>query len=103
MSAKSNSQLSLIDLFNVGAHRGNSRKSVNPQLKDNIYGNKDGMSLIDLAQTKTFIENSEEFLTKLGEKKRQVLIVGTSEHLNALTLEYSEKFGDRPQPYVNYR
>lgn len=102
MSAKSSKQLSLIDLFNVGAHRGNKKSVVNPQLKPYIYGNKDGLSLIDLAQTKALIEQVEEFLSNLGSKQRQILVVGTSEHVRELTKEYALKFSDKT-PYVNFR
>lgn len=101
--AKSVKELSLIELFSVGAHRGNKKSSVNPQLKGNIYGNKQGMSLIDLAKTKTLIEDTETFLAKLGQAGKQVLIVGTSSHLKDLTTKFAELFSDKAMPYVNYR
>jgi len=96
-------QLSLMSLFEVGAHRGNRKSRSNPQLKPYMYGVNNGICLIDLAKTKASIERTEEFMYQLGQKKRQILVVGTSKHVAELTPEYAGKFQNGGMPYVNNR
>ncbi|NJK71591.1 MAG: 30S ribosomal protein S2 [Thermales bacterium] len=45
-------QVSLMSLFEVGAHRGNKKSKLNPRLKKLVFGVDKGMSLIDLVKTK---------------------------------------------------
>jgi len=96
-------QISLMSLFEVGAHRGNRKSRSNPILKPYLYGVSSGICLIDLAKTKSTIERTEEFMYKLGQKKRQILVVGTSKHLAEITPEYAGKFSNGGMPYVNNR
>lgn len=96
-------QISLMSLFEVGTHRGNRRSRLNPALKPYIYGISSGLCLIDLAQTKQAVERAEELVFKLGQKKRQILLVGTSKHVASLTPEYAGKFSNGGMPYVNNR
>jgi len=96
-------QLSLMSLFEVGMHRGGRKSRSNPQLHSYLYGVTNGICLIDLAQSKAAIERTEEFMYKLGQKKRQILVVGTSKHVAELTPEYAGKFENGGMPYVNNR
>jgi small subunit ribosomal protein S2 len=95
-------QISLMSLFQVGAHRGNRKSKLNPRLRSKVYGFSKGLCQIDLAQTNTAIENSIETLKRLGSKKRQVLLVGTSKHVSPLVQGVSTTF-TLPMPYVNNR
>jgi small subunit ribosomal protein S2 len=103
MSNKDNNQISLMSLYQVGAHRGNKKSRLNPKLKSSIYGIKDGLCLIDLAKTQNTLAKVEDFLFNLGSKKKQVLVVGTSKHLKHLVAPFSEKFVTGQMPYVNSR
>lgn len=95
-------QISLMDLFKLGSHRGNHRSKLNPKLKARVYGSKDGLSLIDLAKLQESSTKVEELLTNLGKNRKQVLIVGTESHLQALTKKAAAKMG-RGMPFVNQR
>jgi small subunit ribosomal protein S2 len=95
-------QISLMSLFQVGAHRGNRKSKLNPRLRSKVHGFSKGLCQIDLASTNTAIDASVEILKKLGAKKRQVLIVGTSKHISPLVVDSSTKFSS-PMPYVNNR
>jgi small subunit ribosomal protein S2 len=98
-----NKQLSLIDLFKVGAHRGNSKSKLNPRLKKYIYGVENGLCLIDLVETKNSIDTVEAFMKKLGQRKKQVLLVGTSKHLQEAVSEFAKDFAGGEMPYINNR
>jgi small subunit ribosomal protein S2 len=95
-------QISLMSLFQVGAHRGNRKSRLNPRLRSKIHAYAKGLCLIDLTQTNQSIDISTDILKKLGSKKRQILIVGTSKHISPLVEEFSKKF-TLPMPYVNNR
>jgi small subunit ribosomal protein S2 len=95
-------QITLMSLFETGAHRGNRRSKLNPRLKPKVYGFSKGLCLIDLAQTSTAVDNSVKLLNTLGTKKRQILVVGTSKHVSPLVKTTAEKFS-LPMPYVNNR
>jgi small subunit ribosomal protein S2 len=98
-----NTQLSLMSLFEVGAHRGNKKAKLNPRLKSRIYGFSNGQCLIDLVQTNQAIEEAAQLMFKLGQKKKQILIVGTAKHIKPLIQEFSERFQPDKMPYVNNR
>jgi small subunit ribosomal protein S2 len=98
-----NGQLSLMSLFETGAHRGNSKSKINSKLKDKVYGIDNGLCIINLVETKKSIERSEELMTRLGQRRKQILVIGTSRHLNDLTKEYAQKFSGNGMPYVDHR
>lgn len=98
-----NTQLSLMSLFQVGAHRGNKKAKLNPQLKQRIYGFSNSQCLIDLVQTNYAIEEAAQLMFRLGQKKRQVLLVGTAKHIKPLVEELSQKFVPDKMPFVNNR
>jgi small subunit ribosomal protein S2 len=102
MSTQDN-QISLMSLYEVGAHRGNKKSRLNPRLKKRVYGVDNGLSIIDLVQTKKSIDNITDFLKELGRKRRQILVVGTSKHLVNITADTTNLFKNGPMPYVNYR
>jgi small subunit ribosomal protein S2 len=102
-TTKSIEKLSLMSLFEVGAHRGNKKSKLNPKLRKSVFGTDKGMTLIDLVKTKDSLEKVSSLFYSLGSKKKQILIVGTSKHLTVKTQEISEQFKPEQMPYVNHR
>lgn len=98
----STNQLSLMDLYKIGSHRGNKASKLNPKLKKYVYGSKNGMSLIDLALMQTKLEHVESFLKHLGKTGKQVVIVGTSLHLKDTAERIANEMG-KGMPYVTNR
>lgn len=96
-------QISLMNLFEVGAHRGNSRSKLNPKLKSRIYGYSQGLCIIDLVKTIDSINHVSELFTYLGEKRKQILIVGTSDHIKDEVSNFASAFEGSPMPYINHR
>jgi small subunit ribosomal protein S2 len=95
--------LSLMKLYESGASRGNSKSKLNPKLKNRIWGFESTLAVIDLTKTIANIEKASSLLTSLGQKKRQVLIVGVSKHLKSKIERYASLFKDSQMPYVNHR
>jgi small subunit ribosomal protein S2 len=96
-------QISLMGLFEVGAHRGNSRSKTNPKIRSRIHSFKQGLSVINLVDTITCIQNSCSLLEKIGSKKGQVLLVGTSNHIAHLVPKYASLFKSETMPFVKNR
>jgi small subunit ribosomal protein S2 len=97
-----NNPLSLMSMFEVGAHRGNRRSKLNPRLRSKVYGFSKGMALVDLAQTTSNIEEACKIIQTAGSKRRQILVVGTSKHISPL-VQNAVKIATMPTPYVNNR
>ena len=102
MSNQSTNQLSLMSLFQVGAHRGNKKSKLNPRLKSKVFGYDKGLCLINLVDTKNSLSSASNLLVKLGQKNKQILIVGTSKHLKDLTINFASSFTSS-MPYVDTR
>jgi small subunit ribosomal protein S2 len=97
-----NAQISLMDLFKLGAHRGNRKARLNSRLKHHVYGQKDGLSLVDLTKLQLTLSSVEELLEKLGAARKQILFVGTATHLKSLTKETASKTSSG-MPYIENR
>jgi small subunit ribosomal protein S2 len=95
--------LSLANLYQAGAHRGNSKSKINPKLKSSIHTTTGNTCTIDLVSTINSINNAKELFHRIGAKKRQIIIVGTSNHISNKVVEYSKQFTGGDQPFVNVR
>jgi len=52
------SKFTLRDLFEAGAHFGHRTRRWNPKMSSFIYGEKDGIHIIDLQQTVSLLANA---------------------------------------------
>lgn len=95
--------VSLMSLFQTGSHFGGGKSKLNPKLKSRVYSTKDGFCIIDLVKTIDSLNSLNEFFYNLGKTRKQVLIVGTFDHIKDYVPELSAKFLPSPMPYVNYR
>src|SRR6478672_4425567 len=65
------------DLLEAGVHFGHQTKRWNPKMKAYIFGERNGIYIIDLAKTAKKFRDAEEFVTNLAADGRTVLFVGT--------------------------
>ena len=93
-----------MDLYNVGAHRGNHRSRLNPKLKKHVHKfDTNQLAVIDLSQTSETVDRISSLFYKLGTKKRQAFIVGTSKYIKDFTVEFAKSFTGDTMPYVDNR
>lgn len=95
--------LSLANLYQLGAHRGNSKSKINPKLKSRIHSRTSDVCTIDLVSTIDSITRVKELFSKLGRSKKQILVIGTSNHINHKVVEIAKSFNNGDMPYVNVR
>lgn len=69
--------VSLKDLIESGAHFGHQVRRWNPKMKPYIYGEKDGVHIFDLIQTKEKLEEALAELRKASSEGKVILFVGT--------------------------
>jgi small subunit ribosomal protein S2 len=87
-------------LLEAGVHFGHQTRRWNPKMKRFIFGERNGIYIIDLQQTLERIDTAYRFVRHTVENGGTVLFVGTKKQAQ----EPVEKQADRANcPYVNYR
>ncbi|MEK6623470.1 MAG: 30S ribosomal protein S2, partial [Bdellovibrionota bacterium] len=71
------SELSLKGLLEAGAHFGHQTHKWNPKMKKYVYGERNGIYIIDLAKTIPMAKKAFDFIKKTASEGRPVLFVGT--------------------------
>ncbi|MBT7609030.1 MAG: 30S ribosomal protein S2 [Bacteriovoracaceae bacterium] len=73
----STNELVLSDLLEAGAHFGHQTHKWNPKMKKFVFGERNGIYIIDLAKTIPLAKKAYEFLSKTVSEGKPVLFVGT--------------------------
>ena len=85
--------LTLKDLFDAGLHFGHQTKRWNPKMKPYIFDKRNGIHIIDLTQTVTFIDEAAEFLRKTILDGKKILFVATKKQAQELVKQAAEACG----------
>jgi small subunit ribosomal protein S2 len=90
------------ELLEAGVHFGHQVRRWNPKMKEYIFGERNGIYIIDLQKTQRMFREAIAFVTNLiaEDKGRTVLFVGTKRQAQDAIREESEKCS---QFYVNQR
>jgi small subunit ribosomal protein S2 len=87
-------------LLDSGAHFGHQTRRWNPKMKRFIFTDRNGIYIIDLQQTLTYIDKAFEFVKETVAHGGTVLFVGTKKQAQESIAEESTRVG---MPYVNQR
>ena len=90
----------LKDLLEAGVHFGHQTRRWNPNMRRFIFGELDGIHIIDLLQTEALLENARKFAGELSTGGGTVLFVGTKKQARDTVQEWAERC---QMPYVNKR
>jgi small subunit ribosomal protein S2 len=93
-------QAELRDLLEAGVHFGHQTRRWNPNMRRFIFGEMDGIHIIDLLQTEALLENARKFAGELATGGGTVLFVGTKKQAADTIQEWA---GRCQMPYVNKR
>ena len=78
MSAKtSSSALSVEQLLEAGVHYGHQTHKWNPKMKKYVYGEKNGIYVIDVIQTVNLAKKAYDFLFQTSSEGKSILFVAT--------------------------
>ena len=93
--------ITMKQLLETGVHFGHQTKRWNPKMKKYIYGDRNGIHIVNLEQTVELIENDVyPFVVNEVKKGKTVLFVGTKKQAQDAIREEAERCG---QFYVNSR
>jgi len=83
--------ISLKDLLEAGCHFGHRVDRWHPKAASFIYGEREGIHIIDLAKTREGLKAAAEFASDLGESGRTLLFVATKRQARGLVTEAAKK------------
>jgi small subunit ribosomal protein S2 len=93
-------QAELKELLEAGVHFGHQTRRWNPNMRRFIFGELDGIHIIDLLQTEALLENARRFAGELASGGGTVLFVGTKKQARDTVQEWADRC---KMPYVNKR
>lgn len=92
--------ITMKQLLESGVHFGHQTRRWNPKMKPFIFGERNGIHIIDLQQTIKYFEIAYEFVVNLVAEGGKLLFVGTKKQAQDTIREEAERCG---MYYVNYR
>ena len=87
-------------MLEAGVHFGHQTRRWNPRMREFIYGERNGVHIIDLAQTVPLLNRALERITDVVSTGQTVLFVGTKKQAREIVRREAERCG---MPYVNTR
>lgn len=93
-------KVSITTLLDAGAHFGHQTRRWNPKMKPYIFGERNGIYILDLKQTVIDADQAYTFLKNLASKGGNVLFVGTKKQAQEPVATQAERCG---MPYINNR
>ena len=94
------SSISVKELLEAGVHFGHQTKRWNPKMKQYIFGERNGIYIIDLSKTVRLFRQAEQFVADLAAAGQTLLFVGTKRQAQDAIAEEAERCG---MYYVNQR
>ena len=83
--------IAMQDLLEAGVHFGHQTKRWNPKMKEYIFGERNGIYIIDLGKTLKLFREAEEFVTRLAAEGRTILFVGTKRQAQDVIAEEAQR------------
>jgi small subunit ribosomal protein S2 len=83
--------LSIRSLIEAGVHFGHQTKRWNPKMRPFIYGNRNGIHIIDLDQTAKLFKRAYEFVVETVAHGGHVLFVGTKRQAQDLVIDGAQR------------
>jgi small subunit ribosomal protein S2 len=92
--------LTMKELLEAGVHFGHQTRRWNPKMKEYIFGERNGIYIIDLQKTLKLFREAAQFITDLAAQGKTVLFVGTKRQAQEAIAEEAQRCG---MFYVNHR
>jgi small subunit ribosomal protein S2 len=92
--------ITMKELLEAGVHFGHQTKRWNPKMKEFIFGERNGIYIIDLQKTLKMFKEASKFIADLSAGGKTVLFVGTKRQAQDAIAEEATRAGSF---YVNQR
>ena len=93
-------KITIQTLLDAGCHYGHQTRRWNPKMKSYIFGERNGIYILDLKQTMLGADRAYTFLKETAAKGGTVLFVGTKKQAQEAVAAQAERCG---MPYINQR
>jgi small subunit ribosomal protein S2 len=93
-------EITMKELLEAGVHFGHQTRRWNPKMKEYIFGERNGIHIIDLQKTLKMFREASRFVSDLSGQGKTVLFVGTKRQAQEAVSEESKKSGAF---FVNHR
>ena len=93
-------KITIQTLLDAGCHYGHQTRRWNPKMKSYIFGERNGIYILDLKQTMLGADRAYTFLKETASKGGTVLFVGTKKQAQEPIAAQAERCG---MPYINQR
>ncbi len=92
--------ITMKELLEAGVHFGHQTKRWNPKMKEYIFGERNGIYIIDLQKTLKMFKEASKFVQELATEGKIVLFVGTKRQAQDAIAEEATRCGGF---YINQR
>lgn len=92
--------ITMKEFLEAGVHFGHQTRRWNPKMKEYIYGERNGIYIIDLQKTLKLFKEAAKFVSDLGREGKSILFVGTKRQAQEAIAEEATRCG---MFYVNHR
>ena len=92
--------VSIKDLLEAGVHFGHQTRRWNPKMKQFIFGERNGIYIIDLQKTHRLLQDALQFVQDLAAQGKNVLFIGTKRQAQEAIAEEAKRCG---MPFVTER
>lgn len=84
---------SLQELLEAGVHFGHQSHRWNPKMKPYIWGERNGIYIIDLTKTSQLLDNAYEFMKQAAARGKKIVFVGTKKQAAGIVREQAQRCG----------
>jgi small subunit ribosomal protein S2 len=92
--------ITMKEFLEAGVHFGHQTRRWNPKMKEYIYGERNGIYIIDLQKTLKLFKDAAKAISDLAREGKTVLFVGTKRQAQEAIAEEASRCG---MYYVNHR
>jgi len=92
--------ITMKELLEAGVHFGHQTKRWNPRMKEYIFGERNGIYIIDLQKTLKMFKEASKYVTDLALEGKTILFVGTKRQAQDAIAEEATRCG---MFYINQR
>ena len=93
-------KITIQTLLDAGCHYGHQTSHWNPKMKSYIFGERNGIYILDLKQTMLGADKAYTFLKETAAKGGKILFVGTKKQAQEPVATQAQRCG---MPYINQR
>jgi small subunit ribosomal protein S2 len=93
-------EISMKELLEAGVHFGHQTRRWNPKMKEYIFGERNGIHIVDLQKTLKMFRDAARYVSELTAQGRAVLFVGTKRQAQEAVAEEAKRSN---MFYVNTR